>query len=195
MIDPCIGMNEWSVFATVETSLRCRVWHPLNDAAICLSRRLLHPSLASIVYYMLLYSVTLRPRLHYKPTESSRSGFFRFNHILATSYVPRYKPLPNAVHADLKSPPRKKPRVPLSLITSFVTSHAPFLGLPSASPSPAVNIILVFTTSLGVVIHAAKAPAPAALPPLTRRVSSSVDGFPPSRDEPSFSRKCSNAGN
>lgn len=132
---------------------------------------------------------------YYKPIESSNPGFFRLSQTLATSYVPKYNPLPNAVHADRKAAPLKSPLTPLSRITSRVTSIAPRFFFPSLSPSPAVTIILVLTTSLGVVIHAANAPAPAALPPLISPVSSSVEGFPPGLDSPSFARRCSNAGN
>lgn len=99
----------------------------------------------------------------------------------AASYVPRYSPLPTAVHVDRKPPPRNRPLVPLSRYICFATRQGrcsatarlvlPFADALEFSPPSVRSIIRVLTTSLGVVMNAAMAPALAALAPAMAPVS------------------------
>lgn len=110
-----------------------------------------------------------------------------------------------AVHPDRKSPPRKKPPGPRSRYTVLATDHEPRFVLlcvvPVSRPLcvlPAMSIILVFTTSLGVVMNAATAPALPALPPATKPVSTTPLVWscrPPSFFFHAHERSCSKMGN
>lgn len=51
---------------------------------------------------------------HRVSSSASPTPLLPFNHTLATSYVPRYSPLPNAVHAARSSPPLNNPCTPFS---------------------------------------------------------------------------------
>ena len=104
---------------------------------------------------------------------SSTKRFSLCNHTLATSYVPRYSPLPSADHDDLSAPPRKRARTPFSRYICFATRYplAVWESVLRESLPPADSIILVFTTSVGVVITAANAPDAAALTPVMTPVS------------------------
>lgn len=144
---------------------------------------------------------------NYKSTASSVSDFLRANHSFAASYVPKYKELPNAVHADRNKPPRKKPTTLRSPYICFVTpqelilvvSADLLLSLPPPIPcDPAMSIILVLTTSLGVVMKAANAPAVPALPPAMIPVSAIplvLSSLPSSLAFHNLPLKFSNTGN
>jgi hypothetical protein len=128
------------------------------------------------------------------------------NHTRPLSYAPRYSPLPRAVHAALSVPPRKRPRIPLSpvVFAKFFNDFPCFLLFSTSSMavfselSPAADsMILVFTTSTGVVITAAKEPALPALIAVIIAVSLNVPIKVPLSFLYSliFVFKCSNMGN
>ena len=100
------------------------------------------------------------------------------SHNLDTSYVPRYNPAPTAVQIPLNSPPLNNPCTPFSrqilfaILTPLSLPIKPTLLLVSFL-STARSIILVFTTSIGVVTAAAKLPDAPAETPLTTPVSHS----------------------
>ena len=57
---------------------------------------------------------TILPARSRHSLSSSSPPSVPFSHTFATSYVPRYRPLPSAVHPARSSPPRKSPRTPRS---------------------------------------------------------------------------------
>lgn len=99
------------------------------------------------------------------------SGDVPLSQILAISYEPRYKPLPRAVHVPRSIAPRKMPRTPSFRTILLVISHV----VSGADELPALSIILVLTTSNGVVSNAARLPETAALAPVTKPVSTRAD--------------------